>query len=105
MGLSTLLTLKSENVISARNQSDRQKRKRGTEEKEEEEEEEGEERRDVLLTYPVPPPAVLLGLGFPPKTLIRAPFWALDMVMFCTKTLATMSVSPAYWPRDPTEMP
>ena len=47
----------------------------------------------------------VLGEGLPPKTLIRAPFCAFSIVMFVTETFATMSVSPAYWPRLPTETP
>ena len=37
--------------------------------------------------------------------MIRAPFCAFSIVTFVTETFATMSVSPAYWPRLPTEIP
>jgi hypothetical protein len=56
-------------------------------------------------TYPFPPPLVDVAELLPPKALIRAPFSALTIVMFLTRTLATISWMPAYWPREPTEMP
>ena len=59
----------------------------------------------TFRTYPPPPPASESGSSLPANTLIRAPFCAFSIVMFETYMSETMSVSRAYCPSEPIEMP
>lgn len=57
----------------------------------------GYEQHEYLDLVPGANMAIIPGSGFPPKTLMREPYSVPFMMMSCTETLATMSVTPAYY--------
>jgi hypothetical protein len=59
----------------------------------------------MFFAIPVPPPLVDVELLLPPQVLMRAPLEALIMLTFLTIMFSTISLTPAYWPSEPTEMP